>query len=358
MKHRFTTHLTALAAVALLLFGASQAFAGGTDSGETISNSATIDYKIGTVSPPSISSTPAEFVVDYKIDPVVANNGGATVVPNGTGYALTFTVTNNSNTKAAESLQLKLTTEEGANTFNMDTPVQVWEDDGDGIFSSGSDTNISATPYISLAKDADQVIFIVADAPGTAADTQTDVYHLIATAWDGNGAGGIALAETGGNTVGLEDIIFVDAAGTATVDADAVTDGKHSDSGTYTVGTAQLSISKSSAVIGGTGYYIPGETVEYTITISNGGGASATATGITVSDSLDTEITAGTVAFSTGTIKVDAPNLYGGAETTLTDADGDDEGNWNITGTNTVTVNGIELDAGESATVKFQVEIQ
>jgi uncharacterized repeat protein (TIGR01451 family) len=357
MTHRFPIHLTALAAVALLLFGASQAFAGGTDSGETISNSATIDYKIGTVSPPSISSTPAEFVVDYKIDPVVANNGGATVVPNGTGYALTFTVTNNSNTKAAESLQLKLTTEEGANTFNMDTPVQIWKDDGDGIFN-GADTDITATPYINLIKDADQVIFIVADAPGTAADGQTDVYHLIATAWDGAGAGGSALTQTGSNTVGLKDIIFVDAAGTATIDADAVTDGKHSASGTYTVGTAQLSISKSSAVIGGTGYYLPTETVEYTITISNAGGASATATNITVSDSLNTEITAGTVAFTTGSIKVDAPNLYAGAETTLTDGDGDDEGDWNVSAGNTVTVSGIALAAGESATVKFRVTIQ
>jgi uncharacterized repeat protein (TIGR01451 family) len=356
MKHRFTIHLTALTAVALLLFGASQAFAaGGTDAGETISNSATIDYQVGTVSPPPITSTPAEFLVDYKIDPVVVNNGGATVVPNGTGYALKFTVTNNSNTKAADTLQLKLTTEEGANTFQMVTPVQVWEDDGDGIFN-GADTDISATPYISLAKDADQVIFIVADAPGTAADTQTDEYHLIATAWDGAGAGGSALTQTGSNTVGLEDVIFVDASGTAT--GDAVTDGKHSAMGTYTVGTAQLSISKTSAVIGGTGYYIPGETVEYTITISNAAGASAVATNIAVSDSLATEIGNGTVAFSTGTIKVTAPNIDGGAEKPLTDAGADDEGDWNVTGANTVTVSGISLAAGDSATVKFQVVIQ
>ena len=108
---------------------------------------------------------------------------------------------------------------------------------------------------------------------------------------------------------------------------------------------------------------IPGAVVEYTITISNAAGAS-TATSITFSDSLNTEIVAGTIAFNANTygagegVQVTAPNLNGGSALDLTNADDGDEGDWNITGTNTVTVDSITLAASESATITFQVTIQ
>ena len=108
---------------------------------------------------------------------------------------------------------------------------------------------------------------------------------------------------------------------------------------------------------------IPGAVIEYTITVSNGAGAS-TATNVVVTDSLATEIGNGTIAFKTDGyaagkgIQVTAPNLYGGAATSLTNAGSDDEGDFNITTANTVTVTGISLSASESATVKFQVTIQ
>ena len=61
MNHRFTTHLTALAAVALLLFGASQAFAIGTEADTTISNTASVEFTIGGSTPAPIDSLPAEL---------------------------------------------------------------------------------------------------------------------------------------------------------------------------------------------------------------------------------------------------------------------------------------------------------
>ena len=158
-------------------------------------------------------------------------------------------------------------------------------------------------------------------------------------------------------------VVFADGAG----DTDVANDGKHSDSDAYRVGAAQITVAKTSLVIsdpingGANPKAIPGAMVEYTVTISNAGGASATATNVQVTDSLNSEITAGTVAFDANGyaagagIQVTAPNLYAGAATALTNAAADDEGDFTA---NVVTVGSISLAAGESATVRFRVVIQ
>ncbi len=108
---------------------------------------------------------------------------------------------------------------------------------------------------------------------------------------------------------------------------------------------------------------IPGAIIEYTITIANGTNGS-TATNIVVTDSLNTNITAGTLAFNPNTyaagqgVQVTAPNINGGAAQNLTNAADADAGNFNVTGVNTVTVSGIALNTGQSATVKFRVTVQ
>lgn len=85
--------------------------------------------------------------------------------------------------------------------------------------------------------------------------------------------------------------------------------------------------------------------IEYTITIANDSGGS-TATNIVVTDSLNAEIRGGRLAFNPN------PNTN-----TNTDADAD-AGDFNVTGANTITVSGIALNAGQSATVKFRVTVQ
>ncbi len=108
---------------------------------------------------------------------------------------------------------------------------------------------------------------------------------------------------------------------------------------------------------------IPGAIVEYTITIANGTGAS-TATNIVLTDSLNANITAGRLAFNPNTyaagqgVQVTAPNINGGAAQNLTNVADADAGDFNVTGANTVTVSGITLAAGQSATVKFRVTVQ
>ena len=54
-------------------------------------------------------------------------------------------------------------------------------------------------------------------------------------------------------------------------------------------------------------------------------------------------------------MQVTAPNIAGGVATALTNAPADDQGTF---AADVVTVGGISLNAGESATVRFRVVIQ
>ena len=113
------------------------------------------------------------------------------------------------------------------------------------------------------------------------------------TAHDGGAAGlGALSTEDTGNDVqgGTAQNVFADPVGTAATDL--ITDGEHSDTGTYVVIATTITVSKASRVeadgLGGTfptAKAIPGATVRYTFTITNSG--SQDATNITITDPLD-----------------------------------------------------------------------
>jgi uncharacterized repeat protein (TIGR01451 family) len=236
-------------------------------------------------------------------------------------------------------------------------------------YQSGQDT---ATFIDELAANGTRTVYLVASfATGTYADGDIASYHLVAQARAGGTASslGSALTQTtGADTPGSVDIVFADGQGSDTAN-DAARDARFSDDSDYEVAAASLTVTKASAVISdptnntSNPKAIPGAVVEYTITITNGASA-ATATNITITDSLAAEITAGTIAFDANGyaagrgVQVTAPNINSGAATNLTNAGSDDQGDWNVTAANTVTVSGIDLAAGESATVKFRVTIQ
>ncbi|GAB4277068.1 MAG: hypothetical protein Kow0092_32860 [Deferrisomatales bacterium] len=358
--------LALILAVGLVTVEGPPAWAAGTAAGTVVSNSASVDYQVGGIDQDAVSSNTATFKVDRKVDLTVATSESAavSVYPGSSGNVLTFTVTNDGNdtfdfalatTAVATSAAAKF----GGEDDDIDAAsVAVYVDvNANGTYESGTDT---ATSIDDLAADGSKTVFVVASFNTGLTNGQVASYHLLVTA---KGSDGSALTEdTDGDDTATVENVFADGQGTDTAN-DASRDAKHSDQADYKVSNAVLSVTKSSTVIsdplnGTTSpLAIPGAVIEYTLTISNAAGA-ATATSVTVSDSLNTEITNGTVSFTSGTIKVTAPNINGGSEKTLTDAGGDDEGDWNVTGTNTVTVSGISLSAGESATVKFRVEVQ
>lgn len=285
---------TMRAATALLLFAsASQAFAQATTAGTDISNQATVSYTVGTTAQTPITSAPVTFKVDRKIDVVVTKVNDASVAPGATGEVLEYTVQNKTN----DTIDILLSTGDAGGTFAA-TGVQVWVDGA----SAGWDGDEVRQAYLNnLAPDETTTVFILADIPSIATDTQTDLFWLIAEARDATGASsaspGAVFAESGtADDPNAVDNVLADADGPASAET-AGGDGKHSALATFTVSSASIVVAKSYQVIfenydtgtsTGTNYSdagdlkpIPGALVQFCIMVTNTGASDATAVSVT-----------------------------------------------------------------------------
>ncbi len=376
-----------LATVLSLTMASSAAMAAGTLSGTTVSNSATVNYNVGAIPQPSVTSISVDFLVDTKIDLTVATIDGAAVAstPGSVNNVLTFTVTNDGNASQDFSLSAVALANGignaafgGDDNINADTFSARVESGGLTGYQSGSDT---ATHIDALAPDGEITVYIVSNFNTGYTNGDIASYYLLAEALSDDGLVGTpggALSETiVADTPGSVDIVFIDGDGDGAGTSDIDRDAQHSSQNDYIISTAALTISKDSIVISDPvndttlPKRIPGAVIEYQITISNGSGA-ATATNIVITDSLDTEIGGGNIIFNTAYnvtadqgISIQHPgstvpaDYYeysnaGGAEAA---GRGAVIADWNVSGTNTVTVTGIALNADESAVIRFRVTI-
>ncbi len=129
-------------------------------------------------------------------------------------------------------------------------------------------------------------------------------------------------------------------------------------------GSANITVAKSSAVVSdpingaASPKRIPGAVIEYTVQVTNTGGAQAT--NVTITDDLSAEsarmsfLPDGYGVPGKG-ILVTAPNINGGAAQLLTNVADTDQAEYSLS---TITVNGITLDAGEQAVVAFRVVVR
>ncbi len=365
-----STHLFGLILFTASLSGVSQqVLAAGTAAGTSISNSATINYQVGGVSQPAITSNTVAFVVDRKINLTVVTTDAAavSVTPGSSNNVITFTVTNTSNDVMDFSLSNQALAGGAAKFGGTDninaSAVSVFVESGATPgYQAAQDT---ATFIDELAADANRTVYIVGTFPTGLNNGDIATYGLIAEARAAGGAGSLGAAltqDTGTDNPSTVQIVFGDVAGSD----DAARDARHSDRSDFKVVTATLTVTKTSTVISdpfnGTTNpkAVPGAVIEYTITIANAASA-ATASSISVSDSLNAEIVAGRLVFNTGAgqgIQVTSPNINGGAATALTNSADADQGDFNATAANTVTVSGISLTGGQSAIVKFRVTVQ
>src|SRR3569833_555668 len=319
--HKLTSHLKLLGVLwaGLAIAGISQsALAAGTLQGTTISNSASVDYKVNTISQTTVTRSAVTFKVDRKVIFAVATAevAAVSVTPGSSGNVLRSTVTNTSNDTLdfdLAAVALSGTAAKFTGTDNIDAsaaPSVFVDANGNDSYDSGTDTGTSIN---NLAPGSAISVFVVASFATGLSNGDIASYHMKATA-------------------------------------------KASDGSAHTVDSDPISGASNPKAI-------PGAIIEYTISVSNGAGT-ATATNVVVSDSLVTEIGNGTIAFKTDGyaagkgIQVTAPNLHAGAATALPNATDGDEGDFGATAANTVTVTGISLSAGESATGKFQVTVQ
>lgn len=299
----------------------SGAIAAGTDAGTAVSNTFTLDYQVGGVSQTQISNsgTPTVFTVDRLVDVTVTSAGDVNVSPNATGQQLVFSVRNDGNDNQAYSLALEdLAGDDFDATLGANATIYV--DDGNGTFEPGGADGAGASYVLGggsasadIAPDAVLWVVVTGDIGG-ATNGQSDGVVLIADSLDpvssldpaytGATAGSATTAAAGANTqTGAAQNVLADLDGPAA--ADGALDGAHSAIANFNVVAADVTASKSVSVIASDGsaincatdpvvagnqYAVPGACIEYVISATNDALASATATGIDISDTLPDEV--------------------------------------------------------------------
>ncbi|HEX2813408.1 MAG TPA: hypothetical protein VHO04_12065 [Sphingopyxis sp.] len=286
------TYWGTIGVAAASVAAAGPAYAAGTTAGTSITNTATIDYKVGGVSQGQESASNS-FTVDRKINLLVEEVGTVTtnVVPGQSNAVTTFQLTNSSNevldfALAATQITGGTASHGGTDTFDA-TNIRIYRDNTASGVVGDWDAGDALVTYIDeLAVDTPTRLFVVADIPAGLANNAVAGVTLRATAREGGTAGtqGLAITQTtGANTAG-KDTVFADIAGVA---GDTARDGSHSDNDDYTVQTATLAVTKTSRVISdpfnltSNPKLIPGAVVEYCIAVANSGSADATSVVIT-----------------------------------------------------------------------------
>jgi len=373
------------------------ALAAGTASDTDITNQATVNFDVGGSAQTPISSNTTTFKVDNKIDLVVAevSSGYTDVNPNTTNQVLTFTVQNDGNTTQDFALSAAAGVDPFGGTDNFDASnVLVFVESGANAgYQAGEDTATYIDELASYVNPGDEVtVYVVADIPLGQSSGDIAAHTLTATARAGGGGGslGAALTETAGaDTPGAVDIVFADGAGDP---PNAARDASYSDTDAYRVLSSQLTIAKTSTLIRDpfnldtNPKHIPGAYIQYVVTISNAGTATASATLTTITDTLDnnTAIDPDLIVAATGNpesaagsgFRVDLVGTTRASQgtpqyfTTTSSVDGVDHDGSATGGTVTATMATVlpveagpgyaagELQPGESVTLTFNVIIQ
>ncbi|MFZ5561377.1 MAG: hypothetical protein ACOY41_07645 [Pseudomonadota bacterium] len=356
-------------AAGLALGLAAPALAAGTAAGTVISNTVSVDYEVGGINQPDVTSLPTTFVVDRMVNVTVANLGGAVnVVPNSQDQWIAFTVQNDSNSP----LDFRLVAANLAGDDFDAGGLSVFVEDGTnpGTYDPTEDM---ATFLDELAPGTPVTVYVVGDIPVGATNTQDANITLTAIAAEQTLAvtgaydptpGVLAADAVATNTATADDSSFIDTvfADAAGVTGDVAYDGRHSDDGQFNVATAALAVTKSSRVVsdpfnGTTNPKgIPGAVVEYCLDVNNGG--SSAADNIVLTDAIPTNTTyvAGSIRIgATGTAA--ACDLGTGTLQTDAAAGGDDDAEFDATGNGTVTIRASSVASGSRFKAVFRVTV-
>jgi len=366
--------LALLCGAALLGLVSQSAMAAGTLSGTTIANQATLNYTVGTTAQSAINAS-VNFVVDNKVNLTVAMaSNNANTIPNLNNQAVAFTVTNNGNTPQRYALSAVA----GASTlFTPLTNVRIYRDNGStpGVWDATDTLYVDAGTFLDVAPDTGLNVLIVADVPASETNGQTVVYSLLATTVNA-GTTTTTTATAGPNTAGV-DVVFADPMSGIAGDSGVARDGQHAASATYTIATAALTVTKTATVysdpftgVSVNAKAIPGAVITYTITVANAAGG-ATATSVSIADSLNAEITSVPPHLAFATQFTDATNACAAGQGVVVAGGGEIAGgvcktnavdaqlitNADFTA-NVVNVSGLSIAGGTTATIKFQVVVQ
>lgn len=338
---------------------AGTALAAGTDAGLDITNTATVSFRVGSATQPTVNSTADTFKVDKKVIFTVAEaNSAPTIVqPAGTGQVLKFNLANTSN--ATVAFNLTATNEANGSSTTLastnyvdgfDTAShQIYVDaNGNGSYD-GPDTLVAGP--VSLTEDQTVAVFVVGTMPNSVADGANANVRLRAVSTE--------TATVGGDTPNVVDVVFADTGRDNTEEAVAV----------YSAQSAALTATKSSAVISdpvnGTNSpkRIPQSVVEYTVVVANGG--SIAAQDVAIGDSIDAALTLLSGVYNSGASNVEITAPSGAVSYCVAETGGaDSNGDGCVFGSGTLTIapggTGLTIPAGatgNTATFRFRVQV-
>ncbi len=278
-----------------LAFGLSsnQASARGADAGSKISNTASVDYTVGTVTTTAASNT-VEVTVAEILDVVVqAPASSLPVAPGQTQRMLRFRVENTGN--GSEAFLLTLNSNLPSDAFDpVAASPSIYLDNGDGIFGAGDVPYQAGVNDPVLNEDGFVYVFVAHNIPTTVTDGQDGSVALTAASRTGTGTAGTVFAGQG--AVGTDAVV-----GTSTATQTA--------QGTYTVEAVTVTATKSQTVTDqfGANRPLPGATIHYSVAVNAVG--SGTATTVVFTDN----IPAGT-EYVAGSLRLNAATLSDGAD--------------------------------------------
>ena len=342
-----------MTAVVLLL--GQQAMAVGTDAGTSIDNTVSVDYEVDLIAQTTLSDS-VSFVVDRRVDFTLTQVGGALVdvTPGEPDAFFDLLLTNTSNSTLDFSIVLDDTIGSvrgfgtTASMSNIEYAVSALP------VSGGDPIPLQLGPQFvdELAEDDAIRIRVWGDAALSLLNGQIDGIAIEATAGEtGTGGEGPALSYAGPNgDLTIENVAANASGGGVEIQSDG-----------FLVVTADLTVTKSYAVIAGdfgTGMPIPGATVEYTILVVNG--SATAADDVVITDTIDGNVTldlnvaayAGEDIFLDNNGTPQACNVESNV-----DGDGCDGPGPGLTIGSADLVGGITVAGGETLTIQYRVTI-
>jgi len=185
----------AIVTVALALgLSSNEARAVGADAGSTISNTATVDYTVGTVTTTASSNTVNVTVAEILNVAVGAPAAATPVAPGQAAQRLRFRVENTGN--GQESFLLTLTSVVTGDDFDpVAAAPSIYLDNGDGVFGAGDVPYVPGTNDPLLNEDGFVYVFVAHNIPSAVTDGQDGFVTLTAAARTGTGPAGTSCCQ-------------------------------------------------------------------------------------------------------------------------------------------------------------------
>lgn len=306
------------------------AFAAGVAPGTSITSTVNVTYTVSGIN--HAGSATNAFVVDQLVDDTTTwQDASAVAVSAGSNnQALLFKLTNTGN--GSDTFGLVATPGSGPSPGFTPVSCRLYFDtDNNGVFSGPDTLYVPGTNDPTLAADASVVLLAVCNIPVTAVDQAQGVVQLVATSKTVSGTPGTV--NSGGGVGGVDAI-----AGNSGGDASA--------NGTYKAGNVNYAFTKAEVVTDPSGgnQAVSGSIIEYTLTVKPNG--SATGTNLVITDPIPASTT-----YVPGSLTLDGTPLGDSA------SDGD-QGDYNVTNANAITVKlGSLSGSGAAQVVTFQVKI-